>query len=405
MLAEAFAAAGLKERMRTFTPEIATSRRLAVAKPASIPLHVGRPNLGSRAMFDQLVDEVWTRRWLTNDGELVRRFEADIARRTRTRHCIAVANATIGLQIAALATGMKGKVITPAFTFVATAHALELSGMKPLLCDVDARTHNLDVAKARELGESTKVGGILPVHLWGRPCDTRGLDRLARELDVPIVYDAAHAFGCSTADKPIGSFGDAEVFSFHATKFLNTAEGGAITTNNDEVAAQLRLLRNFGFAGYDKVVALGTNAKMSELHAALGLTNLASMPGFVRRNKANHALYTQLLADVPGIDIVPYASAHNHQYVIVNVDARRTSVSRDDLVANLWRHGILARRYFTPGIHRMIPYSTRRHAKLPVTEMLASNLMALPNGMAMQAKDVRRVCLSVRSAIHQRTTG
>lgn len=356
-------------------------------------------------MFDRLVDGVWTRRWLTNDGELVRRFEADIARRTKTRHCIAVTNATIGLQLAALATGMKGKIITPAFSFVATAHAIELSGMKALLCDVDARTHNLDVAKARELGESTKVGGILPVHLWGRPCDTRALDRLARDLDVPIVYDAAHAFACSAAGKPIGGFGDAEVFSFHATKFLNTAEGGAITTNDDEVAARLRLLRNFGFAGYDKVVALGTNAKMSELHAALGLTNLASMPAFVRRNKTNHALYTRLLADVPGIEVVRYASAHNHQYVIVHVDAHHVSVSRDDLVASLWKQGILARRYFAPGIHRMVPYSSRRHAKLPVTDLLASGLMALPNGMAMQASDVRRVCRAVRSAISQRTNG
>ncbi|MEK6975249.1 MAG: DegT/DnrJ/EryC1/StrS family aminotransferase [Candidatus Thermoplasmatota archaeon] len=367
------------------------------------PLHVGRPNLGSFATFSRLAKGIWESKWLTNNGPLVQRFETELQRRLKVKHAIAVSNATIGIELAAKATGMKGDVLVPAFTFVATAHALEWIGLRPVLCDVNAETHNLDPAAA-ESRITKRTGGILGVHLWGRPCDIRGLQRVADDAGVPLAFDAAHAFGSRYGGRPIGSFGAAEVFSFHATKFLNTAEGGAVTTNDDEVAERLRLLRNFGFAGYDNVQSLGTNAKMNELTAALGLTNLKSVASFVKRNRANHALYCKLLANLPGLEVVRYDPAEqgNFQYVVCDIDPKKANVDRDSLVEALWRQGILARRYFAPGVHRMQPYARRRHAPLPATDRLATRLLALPNGMSMGPAEVRRVCRTFVSILDGR---
>ncbi len=236
------------------------------------PLHVGRPNVGDRDRLLARIVDLLDRRWLTNRGPYVQEFERQVTERGGAKHCVATCKATVGLEVAVRALGLAGEVIVPAFTFVATAHALRWQGISPVFCDIDPLTHNIDPDHVARL-ITPRTTGILGVHLWGRPCDVGSLTRLARTHGMKLLFDAAHAFGSSYNGRMIGQCGDAEVFSFHATKCVNAGEGGAVVTNDDDLASRLRLMMNFGFAGFDRVVSIGTNGKMSELAAAMGLTS------------------------------------------------------------------------------------------------------------------------------------
>jgi len=215
------------------------------------------------------------------------------------------------------------------------------------------------------------------------------------------MFDASHAFGCSYRGRMIGGFGAAEVFSFHATKFFNTFEGGAIVTNDDELAGRIRLMKNFGFRGYDNVEYIGTNGKMTEICAAMGLTGLESLDEFVDSNRRNYALYKRELASVPGVRMITYPEAErcNYQYIVLEVEEEVTQISRDLLVDALHAENILARRYFYPGCHRMEPYrSFFPHASLllPETERLARKIVVLPTGTAINEADVAAICQVIR---------
>jgi dTDP-4-amino-4,6-dideoxygalactose transaminase len=231
-----------------------------------------------------------------------------------------------------------------------------------------------------------------------------GLTAIAREHGLRLLFDAAHAFGCTHRGRPVGGFGDCEVFSFHATKVFNTFEGGAIATDDDDLAARLRLMKNFGFRGYDNVVSIGTNGKMPEVCAAMGLVNLDAFPGFVARNVANHASYRRLLRGVAGLRMVEYDATErsNHQYVVFEVDEAESGISRDDLVRALHAENVLARRYFHPGCHRMAPYRTLHPDAgrfLPRTERLLSRVMSLPTGTQVGDETVARVAGLVRRVV------
>ncbi|MEQ1788797.1 MAG: DegT/DnrJ/EryC1/StrS family aminotransferase [Acidimicrobiales bacterium] len=356
------------------------------------PLHVGRPNLGDRQAFLARIEGMLDRNWLTNDGPLVQEMEREIAGRLGVAHCVAMTNGTVALEIAIRALGLTGEVIVPGFTFVATAHALQWQEITPVFADVDPITHTLDPARVSDL-ITPKTSGILGVHLWGIPCDVDALAAIAADHGLELLFDAAHAFGCARGDTMIGGFGRAEVLSFHATKFVNSFEGGAVVTNDTELAERMVLMRNFGFAGYDRVIYVGTNGKMSEPSAAMALTNLESMEDFVTANRANFAAYRSVVRDLPGLRLVepPEAEHWNHQYVVVEVDAEVAGLTRDELVEVLWADNVRARRYFYPGVHRMEPYRSHfPHAGLllPVTERLCDRVLVLPTGTAVSAEEV-----------------
>lgn len=369
------------------------------------PLHVGRPNIGDRERLFERFADILDRRWLTNDGPYVQAFEQEIAAYLGVTHCVAVCNATIGLQIAIRALGMTGEVIVPSFTFPATVHALQWEGITPVFCDVDPLTHNVDPADVERLiGPLTS--GLVGVHLWGNACDDKALSELAEHHDLRLLYDAAHAFGCSHGGRMIGNFGDCEVFSFHATKFLNSAEGGAIVTNDDDLAASLRRLRNFGLAA-GSVDSIGTNAKMTEFCAAMGLTSLESRDEFIERNRNNHAAYCAALGVVPGIRLLFGQSAerHNWQYVVAEVDREIAGVTREEVIAALHSQNVLAKRYFSPGCHRMPPYAAMYDAErspLPHTERLCDRLLQLPTGSGVAQLDVARIADFLKSLTARR---
>ncbi len=199
-------------------------------------------------------------------------------------------NGTIALEIAIRALELRGEVIVPSYTFIATAHALQWQEITPVFADIDPATQMLDPAAVRKM-ITPRTTGILGVHLWGRPAPVEALQAIADEHGLKVMYDASHGFACTHGGRPLGNFGECEVFSFHATKFFNTFEGGAVVTNNDELAAKMRLMRNFGFADYDKVIYPGTNGKLTEIAAAMGLTNLADVDRFVSANKRNYDHY------------------------------------------------------------------------------------------------------------------
>lgn len=250
-----------------------------------------------------------------------------------------------------------------------------------------------------------RTTGIIGVHLWGRPCDIEALTDIAQRHNLKLLFDASHAVGCSYKGKRIGNFGDAEVFSFHATKFLNTFEGGVIVTNNDELAAKIRLMKNFGFsAGYDNVIHIDTNGKMNEVSAAMGVTGLESIADFITVNHQNYKQYQSEIEDIPGIKVVTYdeAEKNNYQYIILEIDEQKTGISRDKLVQILHAENVIARRYFYPGCHKMEPYRSyfpNAGVLLPTTEKLTQSVICVPTGTAVTKEDISQICNILRFAV------
>jgi len=339
---------------------------------------------------------------LTNNGPYVLEFEREISSLTATAHCIAMANGTVALEIASRAMGLRGEVILPAFTFVATAHALMWQGIRPVFCDIHRGTHHLDAAAVEAL-VTHQTSGILGVHLWGRGCDVDALEIIARRHGIPLLFDACHALGATLGGRRIGGFGACEVLSFHATKFINTLEGGAIVTNDDELAEKVRFMRNFGFSGEDSVAHLGTNGKMNEVSAAMGLTLLESWDSLLAANERSYRAYCREIAPISGLEVLEYpvGENYNYQYVIVMVDEAILGLGRDELVAVLRAENLLARRYFYPGCHRMKPYSAMYQysgLSLPVTDDVASRVVVMPTGAQLDDEGIARIGAVLRIA-------
>lgn len=366
-------------------------------------LHVGRPNIGDRDALITRINDLLDRRWLTNNGPYVSELESRISQLTHVKHCIVMCNATIAMEIAIRALELKGEVIIPSFTFIATAHALQWQEITPVFCDIDPATHTIDPHRIEEL-ITPRTSGIIGVHLWGRACEVEALEEISQKRNLKVLYDAAHAFACSHAGKMIGNFGDAEVFSFHATKFFNSFEGGAVLTNNDELAQKIRLMKNFGFVDYDHVTYIGTNGKMSEISAAMGLTSLESLDDFIGTNHQNYLQYQKQLHGIPGIKMVLYKEKEkcNFQYIVLEIDEQIAGMARDQILKILQAENILARRYFYPGCHKMEPYRSyfpHSHLLLPETEKLAARVLSLPTGTAVSKSEIVKICEIIRFAV------
>lgn len=358
--------------------------------------------MGEKAAFQKYIDQIFDTRWLSNNGPLVQTLEQRIADHHQVKHCIAMCNGTIALEIAIRALGLTGEVILPSYTFVATAHALHWQEISPVFADIDPVTHSLDPIAVRKM-ITPKTTGIIGVHLWGRAAAVEELQSIADEHNLKLMFDAAHAFGCSYNGRMIGNFGEAEVLSFHATKFFHTFEGGAVLTNNDELAEKMRLMRNFGFAGLDNVIHPGTNGKMTEICAAMGLVNLESVGDLIGCNQRNYNTYRQGLERLPGLSLFAFDEAEhrNFQYVVLEVGAD-CPISRDDIVATLHAENILARKYFWPGCHNMKPYrDLYPHAGLllPNTKAVADRVVVLPTGSGVAEEEIAVICQIIRQLV------
>lgn len=359
------------------------------------PLHVGIPNIGDKQRLFARIEDILNRRVLTNRGPMVTEFEERIADYVGVRHCISMSNGTVALEIAARALGLANEVITPSMTFVATAHALQWQQITPVFCDIRPGGHHMDPARIKDF-VTPRTTGVLPVNLWGRPCDIDTTLSVAGSYDLPVVFDSAHAFGCSYRGKMIGGFGNAEIFSFHATKFLNSFEGGAVVTNDGELAEKVRLMQNFGFEGRERVGHVGTNGKMTEVEAAMGLTSLEAIDQFVEHNRQNYQAYKEGLQGIAGVELIDYDERErcNFQYIVIEIDERITSVTCDDLLEVISAENVDARRYFYPGCHRMEPYRSyfpNAGMLLGNTEKLLSRVLTLPTGTAVSVEDISKI--------------
>lgn len=389
--------------IKIFDKKIQKKSDLAIngAAPAfEEALHVGRPNINNREAFFANVNRALNNLWLTNNGPIVQEFEQRIADYLGVKHCIAMCNGTIALEIAIRGLGLTGEVIVPSWTFIATAHALYWQGITPVFADINPSTHNLDPESVRKM-ITPRTSGIIGVHLWGRAAPIMELQEIANEYNLKLMFDAAHAFGSSYKGKSIGNFGSCEVFSFHATKSFNTMEGGAVTTNDDDIAEKIRLMRNFGFKNYDNVIHPGTNGKMIEMCAAMGLANIECFDDIIEINQRNHAAYKQALTDIPGISVLEYASIerNSYHYLVLEV-SDDYPVHRDDIIAALHAENILARKYFWPGSHMMQPYRDLfPHAglMLPQTLQVAERVIVLPNSSSLPAHAINVIAQVIRT--------
>jgi dTDP-4-amino-4,6-dideoxygalactose transaminase len=367
------------------------------------PLHVAQLNLPDWDKVEQAFRDIFRRRYFANNGPLVRQLEQAIAARFGVEHAICVTNGTVGLMVLAKALALSGEVVVPAFTFPATAQALAWAGLEPVLCDVSRDTHMVTPETVMPRLTPRTVG-ILAVNLWGRVCDADALQHLADRRGLQLIFDSCHAIGGSCRTRQIGGFGAAEVFSFHATKIVNAAEGGCITTNDARLAARLRTIRNFHATETFAPVAMRMNGKMSEAQAALALLSLDDLEHNIAANRRRYAAYADGLSGIPGIALVRFDDGEqcNFQYVVVAVDSVRSGVRRDVLLSMLAAENVICRRYFYPGLHRCQPYLGRaamRAPALPATDWLCQTLLQLPTGQAVTLTDVGQVCGLVRRIV------
>ncbi len=365
-----------------------------------IPFYKPR-RVDTAAFFDR-AKEIISDAWFTNGGRKVTELEGHIAELHGVEHCIAVCNATIGLQLLLNGLDLAGEVITTPFTFIATAHAIKWQRLTPVFCDIDPITLTLDPRRVAE-HITPHTSAILGVHVFGQPCDTESLDNLGKEKGFKVVYDAAHCFMTSHHGTPVAQFGEASVLSFHATKIFHTFEGGAVLTNNSELAAKLRLLKNFGFKGVDWVDYLGINAKMPEMSAAYGLALLPYMPETIQRFQRIQNAYRAGLNDVPGISFFELEEGvrGNRQYVVMFVDAGLLGLTRNQLWAWLWKQGVESRRYFYPGVHMCEPYRSGKpwfKTLLPVANRVTASVLCLPSFFDLGDGDLERIIGEVRYA-------
>lgn len=374
----------------------------AALAPRPTPLPVGQLWFPDWDAYEATFRDLFDRQYYTNHGPLAQRLEARLAEMLQVRHVICVTNATIGLVMAVEALGLTGKVIVPSFTFIASAQCLSWTGITPVFCEVDPVTHQIDPAAAEALIDP-EVSAILAVNLWGDACDTDALQAVADRHGIALFFDSAHAMGCRVDDRPVGGRGALEVFSFHATKVFSSAEGGCITTNDDALAARLRNIRSSYGAGKPVDVVKTSNGRMSEAQAAIGLLNLDKLPQALTRNREIHLRYRDGLAGIPGVTLYePSRVSHsNHQYIVCTIDAAAYGLSRDGLLQWLQAHQIIARRYFTPGAHRSVPYVDTLPQyvdALPITDRLNEQLIQLPCGAMVSDEDVALICRLVAAA-------
>ncbi len=356
---------------------------------------VTAPLLPKLETFQKLLPGIWERNRLTNNGPLLQKFEEELARYLDVPFLSVVSNATMGLILALKASNLKGEVLTTPYSFIATAHALLWNGLTPVFADVNPLTGNLDPEKVEPLiNENTAA--ILPVHVYGSPCDMEAFSRLGSKHNLTIIYDAAHAFGVQKGGRSILIAGDLSILSFHATKAFNSVEGGAIVCKLQEQKRALDSLRNFGFMDEATTRGIGLNAKMSELHAAFGLSTLEVLGEALKGRQLRYNHYSSQLAQIPGVRYLSYPAdvTPNYSYYPLFIDEEIYGESRDALYKRLKDNGLFARRYFYPLISQFTGYTAFLGAQAnetPNAHKLSQSVLCLPFSHNLDLKTMDRI--------------
>lgn len=358
-------------------------------------LTVTSPLLPDFGEYNELLKDIWQRKWITNNGEYHKKLEAALCEYLKVPYLSLFTNGTLPLITALQALKISGEVITTPFSFVATTHSIWWNGLKPVFVDIDPSNCGMDPDKI-EAAITPRTSAIMPVHCYGKPCDTRRIKEIADKYGLKVIYDAAHAFGVEVNGESILNEGDISTLSFHATKVYNTIEGGAMVMHDAETKKRIDYLKNFGFANETTVVAPGINSKMDEMRAAYGLLNLKQVDAAIEARKRVAVQYRDGLKDVPGIrffEDMPCVR-HNYSYFPIFVNESEYGMSRDALYDLLKSHNILGRRYFYPLISTFSTYRGLPSAapeNLPVATRLANEVICLPMHHELSDMDVSRV--------------
>lgn len=350
------------------------------------------PNLDE---FNALLKEIWNSKWITNNGSFHKQLEKELAEYLKVPYISLFTNGTLPLITALQAMRITGEVITTPYSFVATTHSLWWNGIRPVFVDIDPATGNIDPDKI-EAAITPKTTAIMPVHVYGKPCDTKRIQNIADKYGLKVIYDAAHAFGVEVNGESILNAGDMSTLSFHATKVYNTIEGGALVMHDEKTKRRIDYLKNFGFAGETEVVAPGINSKMDEIRAAYGLLNLRQVDACIEARHQAAIRYREALRNVEGItfmDDMPGVK-HNYSYFPIFVDAEKYGMTRDELYFKMKDKNVLGRRYFYPLISEFTTYRGLPSANpdnLPNAHKMANSVICLPMHHELSEEDIERV--------------
>ncbi len=356
---------------------------------------VTAPLLPDLEEFNTLLKEIWDSKWVTNNGSFHKQLEKELAEYLKVPHISLFTNGTLPLLTALQALRVTGEVITTPYSFVATTHSIWWNGCKPVFVDIDPATGNID-PDAIEAAITTKTTAIMPVHVYGKPCDTKRIQEIADKYGLKVIYDAAHAFGVEVDGESILKTGDMSTLSFHATKVYNTLEGGALVMHDAETKKRIDYLKNFGFAGETTVVAPGINSKVDEVRAAYGIINLRQVDAAIEARHQVAIKYREALRPVEGItfmDDMPGVK-HNYSYFPIFIDAEKYGMTRDELYEKMRSHNVLGRRYFYPLISTFSTYKGLPSAapeNLPKAHKMADSVICLPMHHELSDEDLNRV--------------
>lgn len=356
---------------------------------------VTSPLLPSLDDFMPYLQDIWNRKWLTNNGHYHQELEKALCKYLKVPYISLFTNGTLPLITALQALRITGEVITTPYSFVATTHSLWWNGIKPVFVDIDPVTGNLDPDKI-EAAITPRTTAIMPVHVYGQPCDTKRIQEIADKYGLKVIYDAAHAFGVEVNGESILNAGDMSTLSFHATKVYNTIEGGALVIHDEATKKRIDYLKNFGFAGETTVVAPGINSKMDEVRSAYGLLNLKQVDAAIEARHRVAEQYREALRDVPGIRVMEDIPGvrHNYSYFPIFIDEEKYGMTRDELYFKMKENNVLGRRYFYPLISEFSTYrglESARPGNLPIATQMAESVICLPMYHTLSVKDVERI--------------
>ena len=360
---------------------------------------VTSPLLPSLDDFIPYLEDIWDRKWLTNNGHYHQKLEQALCEYLKVPYISLFTNGTLPLMCALQALRITGEVITTPYSFVATTHSLWWNGIKPVFVDIDPVTCNLDPEKI-EAAITPKTTAIMPVHVYGKPCDTVRIQEIADKYGLKVIYDAAHAFGVEVNGKSILESGDMSTLSFHATKVYNTIEGGALVCHDEQTKKRIDYLKNFGFAGETTIVAPGINGKMDEVRSAYGLLNLKQVDSAIEARRKVAVQYRDALKDIPGIRFMEDMPGvrHNYSYFPIFINAEEYGLTRDELYFKLKENDVLGRRYFYPLISEFSTYRGLESAhpdNLPIANRIANSVICLPIYAGLSIDYINRILLLI----------
>ncbi len=360
---------------------------------------VTSPLLPSLDDFIPYLEDIWDRKWLTNNGHYHQKLEQALCEYLKVPYISLFTNGTLPLMCALQALRITGEVITTPYSFVATTHSLWWNGIKPVFVDIDPVTCNLDPEKI-EAAITPKTTAIMPVHVYGKPCDTVRIQEIADKYGLRVIYDAAHAFGVEVNGKSILESGDMSTLSFHATKVYNTIEGGALVCHDEQTKKRIDYLKNFGFAGETTIVAPGINGKMDEVRSAYGLLNLKQVDSAIEARRKVAVQYRDALKDIPGIRFMEDMPGvrHNYSYFPIFINAEEYGLTRDELYFKLKENDVLGRRYFYPLISEFSTYRGLESAhpdNLPIANRIANSVICLPIYAGLSIDYINRILLLI----------